>query len=418
MSFPKVVRVRQRFHSTRVADIPDRVAREVGRLDLSGRLKPEDSVAITAGSRGVANIAAITRSLAEELKKRGARPFIVPAMGSHGGGTAEGQRGVLERYGITEASMGVPVRATMETLPIGESPEGVPVVLDRNALEADHIAVVNRIKPHTDFDAEIESGLTKMLAIGLGKHQGAIRYHRANKRHGYYRVLTGVAEVVRRRCSILLGLGIVENGYDQTGAIEAMTSDELFEVEKRLLKVAKSWLARIPFDRGDLLLVDEMGKNVSGTGMDTNVIGRRAGSGKPFAGAPRFSRIVVRDLTPESYGNAIGVGMADVVTRRLVDKIDTRPTYVNALTSTNLESVRIPVTVDSDREALETAISTSGAPSGEDCRMVWIRNTLKLDRFVASEALLEEVEANRELQVLGNPGELDFDAQGNLKDLF
>ena len=417
MSFPKVVRVRQRFHSTRVADIPDRVAREVGRLDLSGRLKPGDSVAITAGSRGVANIAAITRSLAEELKKRGARPFIVPAMGSHGGGTAEGQRGVLERYGITEASMGVPVRATMETFPIGESPEGVPVVLDRNALEADHIAVVNRIKPHTDFDAEIESGLTKMLAIGLGKHQGAIRYHRANKRHGYYRVLTGVAEVVRRRCSILLGLGIVENGYDQTGAIEAMTPDELFEVEKRLLKVAKSWLARIPFDRGDLLLVDEMGKNVSGTGMDTNVIGRRAGSGKPFAGAPRFSRIVVRDLTPESYGNAIGVGMADVVTRRLVDKIDTRPTYVNALTSTNLESVRIPVTVDSDREALETAISTSGAPSGEDCRMVWIRNTLKLDRFVASEALLEEVEANRELQVLGNPGDLDFDAQGNLKDL-
>ena len=417
MAFPKVVRVRQRFHSTRVEDIPDRVAREVGRLDLSGRLKPGDSVAITAGSRGVSNIAAVTRSLAEALKERGARPFIVPAMGSHGGGTAEGQRGVLERYGITGATMGVPVRATMETLPIGETRDGIPVVLDRNALEADHIAVVNRIKPHTDFDAEIESGLTKMLAIGLGKHQGAIRYHRANKRYGYYRVLTGVAEVVRRRCSILLGLGIVENGYDQTGVIEAMTASELSEVETRLLKVAKSWLARIPFDRGDLLLVDEMGKNVSGTGMDTNVIGRRAGSGKPFSGAPRFSRIVVRDLTPESYGNAIGVGMADVVTRRLVDKIDTRPTYVNALTSTNLESVRIPVTVDSDREALETAISTSSASSGEDCRMVWIRNTLKLDRFVASEALLEEVEGNRDLQVLGPPGDLDFDAQGNLRDL-
>lgn len=417
MGFPKVFRVRQRFHSTRVEDIPAGVAREFARLDLSHRLKPGDSVAITSGSRGVANIAAITRSLAEELKKRGARPFIVPAMGSHGGGTAAGQRGVLERYGIAEAAMGVPIRATMETLPIGETPEGIPVVLDRNALEADHIAVVNRIKPHTDFDAEIESGLTKMLAIGLGKHQGAIRYHRANKRYGYYRVLTGVAEVVRRRCSILLGLGIVENGYDQTGVIEAMTSTELFEVEKRLLKVAKSWLARIPFDRGDLLLVDEMGKNVSGTGMDTNVIGRRASAGQPFAGAPRFSRIMVRDLTPESYGNAIGVGMADVVTRRLVDKIDTRPTYVNALTSTNLESVRIPVTLDSDREALETAISTSGASSGEDCRMVWIRNTLKLDRFVASEALLDEVESNRDLQVLERLGELDFDAQGNLKNL-
>ena len=417
MAFPKVVRVRQRFQSTRVEDIPATVAREIARLGLGGRLKPGDSVAITAGSRGVANIAAITRSLAEELKKREARPFIVPAMGSHGGGTAAGQRGVLERYGITEASMGVPIRATMETLPLGETRDGIPVVLDRNALEADHIAVVNRIKPHTDFDAEIESGLTKMLAIGLGKHQGAIRYHRANKRYGYYRVLTGVAEVVRRRCSILLGLGIVENGYDQTGVIEAMTSADLFDVEKRLLKVAKSWLARIPFERGDLLLVDEMGKNVSGTGMDTNVIGRRAGSGQPFAGAPRFSRIVVRDLTPESYGNAIGVGMADVVTRRLVDKIDTRPTYVNALTSTNLESVRIPVTVDSDREALETAISTSSASSAEDCRMVWIRNTLKLDRFVASEALLDEVGGHRDLQVLGRPGELDFDARGNLKDL-
>jgi len=417
MAFPRVFRVRQRFHSTRVEDIPVRVAREVARLDLNGRLKPGDSVALTSGSRGVANIAAITRSLAEELKKRGARPFIVPAMGSHGGGTAAGQRGVLERYGITETAMGVPIRATMETLPIGETPEGIPVVLDRNVLEADHIALVNRIKPHTDFDAEIESGLTKMLAIGLGKHQGAIRYHRANKRYGYYRVLTGVAEVVRRRCSILLALGIVENGYDQTGMIEAMTSAELFDVEKRLLKVAKSWLARIPFDRGDLLLVDEMGKNVSGTGMDTNVIGRRAGAGQPFAGAPRFSRIVVRDLTPESYGNAIGVGMADVVTRRLVDKIDTRPTYVNALTSTNLESVRIPVTVDSDREALETGISTSGASSGEDCRMVWIRNTLKLDRFVASEALLDEVERHRDLQVLEHLGELDFDGRGNLKNL-
>ena len=416
MGFPKVVRVRQRFHSTRVADIPARVAREVGRLDLSG-LKPGDSVAITAGSRGVANIATIIRSLAEELKKRGARPFIVPAMGSHGGGTAEGQRSVLAHYGITEASMGVPIRATMETLPIGEIPEGTPVVLDRNALEADHIAVVNRIKPHTDFDAEIESGLTKMLAIGLGKHRGAIRYHRANNRYGYYRVLTRVAEVVRKRCSILLGLGIVENGYEQTGVIEAMTSDGLFEGEKRLLKVAKSWLARIPFDRGDVLVVDEMGKNVSGTGMDTNVIGRRAGSGQPFAGSPSFSRIVVRDLTPESYGNALGVGMADVVTRRLVDKIDTRPTYVNAVTSTNLESVRIPVTMDSDREALETAISTSSAPSGEDCRMIWIRNTLKLDRFVASEALLDEVEGNGDLQVVERLGDLDFDAQGNLKDL-
>ncbi len=417
MKFPKVVRVRQRFDSTRVHDIPGRVAEEMDRLDWSGRLKSGDSVAITAGSRGVANMATIIKSLADELKKRGALPFVVPAMGSHGGGTAEGQRSLLERYGITESGMGVPVRATMDTVRIGETPEGIPVLVDKNALEADHVAVVNRIKPHTDFEAEIESGLTKMMAIGLGKHQGATRYHRANNQYGYYRVLTQVAEVVKQRCSVLLGLGIVENGYEQTAVIEAMTSADLLESEKRLLRVAKSWLARIPFAKGDVLVVDEMGKNLSGTGMDTNVIGRRARLGEPFAGTPRYSRIVVRDLTRESYGNAIGVGMADVVTRRLVEKIDFKPTYVNAVTSTNLESVRIPVTVDSDREALETAISTSGADSGEDCRMIWIRNTLALDHLVASEALLDEVERNRDLQVLEYVGDLGFDSKGNLKGL-
>ncbi len=417
MEFPKVVRVQQRFDSTRVPDIPGRVAEEIGRLDLSGRLKSGDSVAVTAGSRGVANMATILKSLVDELKKRGALPFVIPAMGSHGGGTAEGQRSVLEHYGITESTMGAPVRATMDTIQIGETPEDIPVFVDKNALEADHIAVVNRIKPHTDFEAEIESGLTKMMAIGLGKHRGASRYHRANNQYGYYRVLTQVAAVIKRRCSVLLGLGIVENGYDQTAVIEAVTSADMFESEKRLLQVARSSLARIPFAEGDVLVVDEIGKNLSGTGMDTNIIGRRARLGEPFNDAPRYSRIFVRDLTRESYGNAIGVGMADVVTRRLVDKIDFKPTYVNAITSTNVESVRIPVTVDSDREALETAISTSGASSGRECRMIWIRNTLKLDHFVASEALLDEVDRNKDLQVLEYVGDLNFDSEGNLKNL-
>lgn len=418
MEFPKVMKVQQCFDSDRLLDISSRVAEEVARMDVRNRLNTGDSVAITAGSRGVSNLATIIKSLVDELKKRGGRPFVIPAMGSHGGGTADGQRRVLQQYGITESTMGVPIRATMETNQIGETPDGIPVFLDKNALEADHIAVVNRIKPHTDFDAEIESGLTKMMAIGLGKHRGASCYHRANNRYGYYRVLTQVAEVVKQRCSVLLGLGIVENGYEQTALIEAMGSADIFESEKRLLRVAKSSLARIPFHAADVLIVNEMGKNISGSGMDTNIIGRRTRLSEPLTNAPRYSRIFVRDLTQESYGNAIGVGMADIVTRRLVDKIDFKPTYVNAITSTSVESVRIPVTLDSDRDALEAAISTSGASSGKDCRLIWIKNTLKLDHLAASESLLEEVEANDTLQVMGHLDNLKFDSKDNLQDLF
>ena len=417
MEFPKVMKVQQRFDSDRLLDIPSKVAEEVARIDVSSRLSTGDSVAITAGSRGVANLATIIKSLVDELKKRGALPFIIPAMGSHGGGTANGQRSVLQHYSITESTMGVPIRATMDTNQIGETPDGLPVFLDKNALEADHIAVVNRIKPHTDFDAEIESGLTKMMAIGLGKHRGASCYHRANNRYGYYRVLTQVAEVVKQRCSILLGLGIVENGYEQTALIEAMGSVDILESEKRLLRVAKSSLARIPFHEADVLVVNEMGKNISGSGMDTNIIGRRTRLSEPLTNAPRYSRIFVRDLTQESYGNAIGVGMADIVTRRLVDKIDFKPTYVNAITSTSVESVRIPVTLDSDRDALEAAISTSGASSGKDCRLIWIKNTLKLDHLLASEALLDEVEANDTLQIVGDLDNLKFDSNNNLQDV-
>ena len=417
MAFPRMMRVRQHFEAPDVEDIAATVREQIEGLDLSGKVKAGDSVAITVGSRGIANIAVITKAIANAVKELGGEPFIVPAMGSHGGGTAEGQRSVLQHYSITESTMGVPIKATMDTNQIGETPDGIPVFLDKNALEADHIAVVNRIKPHTDFDADIESGLTKMMAIGLGKHRGASCYHRANNRYGYYRVLTQVAEVVKQRCSILLGLGIVENGYEQTALIEAMGPVDILESEKRLLRVAKSSLARIPFHEADVLVVNEMGKNISGSGMDTNIIGRRTRLSEPLTNAPRYSRIFVRDLTQESYGNAIGVGMADIVTRRLVDKIDFKPTYVNAITSTSVESVRIPVTLDSDLDALEASISTSGASSGKDCRLIWIKNTLKLDHLLASEALLEEVEANDTLQIVGDLENLKFDSNNNLQDL-
>ncbi len=416
MPFPKVFRVQQSFDARHVTDIRKRIAEEIGKLDLSGQLKPGQTVAVTAGSRGIANIALIVKGVVDELKQRGAKPFIVPAMGSHGGGTAEGQRSVLEHYEITEATMGVPIRATMDTTQIGETPQGIPVFLDNYALEADHVVVVNRIKPHTDFDGDIESGLCKMMAIGLGKHTGAIHYHRANIKYGYYAVITSVASVVRQRCKILFGLGVVENAYDQTAIIEAMLNPDIEASEKRLLQLAKSNLARIPFDQGDVLIIDQMGKNISGAGMDTNVIGRNVSQREHAPVKPVFTRIFVRDLTEESYGNAVGIGLADIVTRRLVSKIDYKPMYINAITSTNVEAARIPVTFDTDREALETAFSTCGT-SPEACRMIWIKNTLKLDQFIATEALLGDISGKPSLKVLEHVGELPFDGQGNLPAL-
>jgi hypothetical protein len=416
--FPEVLRVRQTFDPTFITDIPSRIAQEISGLGLERQLKSGDTVAVTAGSRGIANLPVIIRSVVQELQKRGARPFVIPAMGSHGGATAEGQKLVLEHYGITEGVIGVPIRATMETSQIGETPEGIPVFVDRHALSADHIVVVNRIKPHTDFDGEIESGVTKMMAIGLGKHKGALHYHRANIRYGYYHVITSVAAVVRKNCQILLGLGVVENSYDQTAIIRAMPPAAIDEEERKLLCLAKSLLARIPFDGGDVLLIDEMGKNISGTGIDTNVVGRAVTQRERAPLKPVFTRIVVRGLSPETNGNATGVGLADVVTRRLVNSIDTQPTYINAITSTNIEGSRIPLTCDTDRDALETAISTSGAGNTSELRFVWIRNTLKLDEFIASEAYRKEIEAHPALRILEPMGTLSFDAGGNLVEQF
>ena len=322
----------------------------------------------------------------------------------------------MEHYGITEASMGAPVRATMETTKVGETPQGIPVFLDNYALEADHVVVVNRVKPHTDFDGDIESGLCKMMAIGLGKHTGAIQYHRANIKHGYYTVITNVARVVRNNCRILFGLGIVENAYDETAVIEAMLTPDIENSERRLLAIAKASLARIPFDQGDVLVVDEMGKNISGAGMDTNVIGRNVSQRERAPIKPWFTRIFVRDLSAESYGNAVGIGLADLVSRRLVNKIDYTPTYINAITSTNVEAARIPVTFETDREAIDTAFSTCGN-SVEACRMIWIKNTLKLDQFIATESLMDEIGSKPHLKVLERLGELTFDGKGNLPSL-
>jgi hypothetical protein len=301
----------------------------------------------------------------------------------------------------------------MEVVQVGEA-LNMPVWLDRQAAEADWIGLVNRVKPHTDFKGAIESGLFKMMTIGLGKHRGALQYHRANIHHGYEKVITSVGREVLARARIGFGLAVVENGYDETGHIEAFTAATLEEGERRLLKDARDWMARLPFSPIDVLIVEEMGKNISGAGMDTNVIGRVTNPFEPFPAEPKILWIVVLDLTDESYGNATGVGSADFTVRRLVDKIDPKPTLINSITACAPAGAKIPATYDTDREAIEAALSCIGLTPPEQARVVRIRNTLMLAEIEVSEAFLPEIARRPELAVLRDPVPLAFDAGGRL----
>src|SRR5438552_8490127 len=411
MAFPRMVRVRQTFPRPRVADIPRTVAEALGAAATP--IKRGDTVAVGAGSRGIANIAVIVGAAVRWLQDLGARPFVFPAMGSHGGGTPEGQLSVLEHYGITAETMGCPVRATMEVVQAGEA-LGLPVWLDRYAAEADWIGLVNRIKPHTDFKGAIESGLFKMMTIGCGKYQGAIQYHRANIRHGYETVITAVGREMLAKARIGFGLGVVENGYDETARIEAFNAADLEAGERRLLKDAREWMARLPFSPLDVLIVEEIGKNISGSGMDTNVIGRPSNPHEPFPADPKILWIVALDLTAESYGNAVGIGNADFTTRRLVDKIDMKPTLINAITACAPGGAKVPPTYDIDREAIETALSCIGLTPPERARVIRIKNTLMLGEIEVSEAFLPDLAKRPDLTQLTDPAPLAFDAAGRL----
>jgi hypothetical protein len=412
MSLPKMIRVRQHFPRPRVDDIP---ARTRATLAACGHaIKRGDVVAVGTSSRGIANYAAIVKATVDVLRELGAKPFIFPAMGSHGGGTPEGQLSVLDHYGISEKTMGVPCRATMDVVQVGEA-LGLPVWLEKGAAAADWVCLVNRIKPHTDFKGSIESGLFKMMTIGLGKYKGAIQYHRANVRHSYETVIISVGREMLAQAKIAFGLGIVENGYDETAHIEAFSAADLEAGERRLLKLAKDNLARLPFPALDVLIVEQMGKNISGAGMDTNVIGRPSNPHEQFPNDPRILWIVALDLTDNTYGNATGVGNADFTTRRLVDKIDMKATLINCLAACAPGGAKLPPAFESDREAVEAALSCTGLLAPErEARVVRIKNTLMLGEIEVSEALLPAVAKLDTLTVLGPPAELRFDAAGTL----
>lgn len=414
MTLPRMYRVKQRLSRPRLDDIPAAVRAAMAGARLP--IKRGDTVAIGAGSRGIANIAAIVRAAVDHLKELGAAPFIFPAMGSHGGATPEGQLEILEHYGITETSMGCPLRATMDVVQVGAA-LGLPVWCDRIASEADWIGVVNRIKPHTDFKGGIESGLVKMMTIGLGKHQGAKQYHRAFVNHGFEKVITTVGREILAQARIGFGLGIVENGYDETACVEAFNAGDLEAGERRLLKEAKSWMARLPFSPIDVLVVEEMGKNISGSGMDTNVIGRTFHPRESFPKDPQILRIVALDLTDDSGGNATGIGNADFTTRRLAGKIDWRKTAINVLTSSAPNAGMLPLTFDSDREAVESALNCIGLTAPEQARVIRIRNTLMLGEIECSEAFLPDIEKSPDLEIVGEARPLAFDAAGRIVPL-
>ncbi len=414
-TLPRMFKIHQKINAVRLPDVEKEMNGLLDRFGLSGKVRSGERIALTAGSRGIRDKAKVLKVLASRLKALGAEPFLVPCMGSHGGATAEGQVEILKNLGITEEFVGAPIFSSMEVKEIGRTRFGTPVLADANICgRADKIIVVNRIKPHTDFDFEIESGLNKMMVIGMGKHKGALMAHRLTIKHGFSTMLPEVQPIILRALPFFFGVGIIENQYDQTSSLHLLEPQNFWEGEKPLLKKAKEIIPRLPFQQMDVLVMDEIGKNISGAGMDPNVTGRLYFIGSPPLKEPKVTRIFVRDLTPETEGNAIGIGFADYTTARLVKKIDLRPTKINCITGMGPECGRIPLAYDQDREALQAAFDNSGVLDPQELRLVWIKNTLELEYLWASQPMLKEAKANPRLEVVSEPQDIPFDLKGNM----
>jgi hypothetical protein len=413
--FPEMLPVRQKFDAPQV---PDVAAATASALEpLRARIQPGMTVALTAGSRGIYDKPEVVRAAGEWLHSLGAEPFVVPAMGSHGGATAEGQVELLADLGMTEQSLGMPIKATMETVELGHVPDGPMVHLDAHAAAADGIIAVNRIKAHTDFTGEVESGLAKIVAIGLGKRLGAEGIHL----YGPANLAVWVPKVTERIIEtgkVLGGLGIVENAFDRAAKVAFLEPDDIGgAVESALLKEAKDLMATLPFDDLDVAVVDVMGKNFSGCGMDTNVIGRMMIRGSAEFERPRIANIAVLDLSDASHGNASGLGLADFIPFRLLEKVDLRTTYINGMTSGlgGPQRGQVPMTMPTDRSAVAAAILTCGRADLENARVVRMHSTLHLEELLVSASLRAEVEASDRLSISGDPVPMDFDADGRIR---
>jgi hypothetical protein len=418
MSFSRIALVRQHFPDRSVKDIPGEVRKQLAGSGFVERLKPGAKVAIGVGSRGISNIATIVRAVVDFWKDAGMQPFLFPAMGSHGAATAEGQADVLAHYGIHEATMGCPIISSLDVVPLGRTPEGIDTFMDQNAYGSDGVMLVGRVKWHTDFAGAIESGLYKMMAIGLGKFAGAQRYHTYGYRMGLEQVIRSVGRQVLKSGKILGGLAILEDANHNTGKLEAVPVENMERREEELQALAKSWMGRIPVKQVDILVVDQLGKNISGAGMDTKVINRSIQCHyNPWPELPTIDRIFVRDLSELTYNNAVGIGMADVTTDRLLERVDWKATHINSLTASTPTAIRAPIHFPTDRECLEKIGATVGKFDQADVTIAWIRNTLELGLIGFSENLLPELKKNPDLEVVAEPRDLEFDGDGNLVDV-
>lgn len=416
MLFPRLIPCRQKFPDRRIADIPAEVKKELSASGFGARLQPGARIAIGVGSRGISNISLIVRSVVDFWKSAGHQPFIFPAMGSHGAATAEGQADVLAHYGIHEATMGCPVVSQLEVVSLGSTADGIEAFLDKAAFNADGIFLINRVKWHTDFAGKIESGLFKMMAIGLGKFAGAQRYHTYAYKMGLEHVIRSVGRQVLASGKILGGLAILEDAHHNTAKLSAVPVEIMEQKEEENLALAKSWMGKIPVPL-DILIIDEIGKMYSGAGMDTKVVNRCVtGESNQWDVAPRIERIYLRGLNKLSYGNAVGFGMSDIVHSRLLSQINWLPTRINALTASTPPAIKTPISFSTDRECLEVISPTVGKLDMKDVTIGWIRNSLDLATLALSENLLSEIERNPLLEMLGPPQVLPLDGEGNLPE--
>jgi hypothetical protein len=418
---PLFFTVRQAFDRPRVQDLASSVRGEIEKVLPPGSVPAGARIGVTVGSRGIRDIAAVVRTAVDFLKARGARPFVLPAMGSHGGATAEGQRRLIAHYGVTEEAMGCPVRAEMQTRGLGRTESGVEVRIAEAAWDSDGVLLVNRVKPHTDYKGPLESGLAKICAIGLGKYDGAREIHRHLFTLGLGRAIRDVAAELRATGRVLGGLAILENAYHETARVVGVPAGGLFETEERLLVDARRLMGRLPLDEIDVLLCDRLGKNISGTGLDTNVVGRSIYGytpGQPWCeGMAAILRIAVMDLSDESDGNAVGMGLVDFVPERFVRRVDHEVTRLNSLTSCSPAGAKTPVVLPDDREVVLAAIRTSRLrPDGP--RVVYVRDTLELENVLVSEACRPLVEGRDGIEIVSGPAPLRFDAGGRLVSPF
>jgi len=413
LRLPKMRMIRQQFEISPAVGVSSELDREWSRVKGHLDLPSGSKIAIGVGSRGISNLRAVVEHIVARLKEAGCDPFVTPAMGSHGGATAKGQIDVLRQRGITEESVGAPVKADMEVVPMGEV-DGIPLFLARLAAEADGIVLINRVKPHTNFIGPTESGIIKMMAIGLGNQMGAEHYHRLSVVRSQYEIISSAGKALLEKCPVLFGVCLLENQAHETARIKIALRDEVERVESELLKTARDWLPTLPLDEIDLLMIDEMGKDISGEGIDPCVVGRDVcgyGAKRPW---PKITRIFVRELTDGSEGSALGIGQADFTTRRLVDKIDFDATLVNAVTACCPESAKIPLTFETDGEAIATALKTLRPYDQKDIRMVHIKNTLELTRLMVSVGCLDSLKDGINVVIDAEDRELAFDGSGNL----